>query len=134
MNWLDRLNETMDYIEDNLRGEISYGHAARIAQCSTYHFQRMFSYVAGATLSEYIRRRRLTLAALELQNGGKVLDVALRYGYESPTAFNRAFRSLHGIAPSAAQRPGATLKAYPRIGFHITRLCKVKMKKYELQP
>ena len=80
----------------------------------------MFSYIAGVPLSEYLRRRRMTLAAFDLQNGGRVLDVALRYGYESPTAFNRAFQSVHGVSPSAAQRDGAPLKAYPRISFKIT--------------
>ncbi len=121
MEWLERLNGALDYIEKHLAEPISFEEAARIACCSTFHFQRMFSYIAGVPLSEYIRRRRMTLAAFELQqSGAKVIDLALRYGYDSPTAFNRAFQSVHGVPPTAAKEPGVTLRTYPRITFHIT--------------
>lgn len=120
MEWLQQLNEAVQYIEKNLDGEIEYEKAAQIACCTTYHFQRMFSYIAGIPLSEYIRNRRLTKAAFDLQNGDKVIDVALRYGYESPTAFNRAFQKVHQVAPSVAQKEGTFLKAYPPISFKIT--------------
>ncbi|MBU5308238.1 AraC family transcriptional regulator [Clostridioides mangenotii] len=120
MEWLKNLNEALDYIEDNLKGEIKYNKAAKIACCSTYHFQRMFSYISGTPLSEYIRRRRLTMAAFDLQSGDKVINVAMRYGYESPTSFNRAFQNIHGISPSAAQKEGVCLKAFPRITFKIS--------------
>ncbi len=93
MQWIERLNEALNYVEEHLDGEISYEKAARLANCSTYHFQRMFTYIAGVPLGEYIRRRKLTKAALALQQGEKkVLDVSLRYGYDSPTSFTRAFR------------------------------------------
>lgn len=120
MEWLDKLNDALQYIEGNLDGEIEYEKAAKIACCSTYHFQRMFSYIAGTPLSEYIRNRRLTKAALDLQSGDKVIDVAIRYGYESPTAFNRAFQKIHKVSPSVAQKEGTFLKAYPPISFKIT--------------
>lgn len=121
MEWIGRLNSALDYIEDNLDGEIDIERAAKIAACSAYHFQRMFSYIADMPLSEYVRRRKMTAAALELANGSaKVIDLALKYGYDSPTAFNRAFRSVHGIAPSAARKAGAPLKAFPRIIFSIS--------------
>ena len=121
MEWLERLNQAIGYIEDHLEADIDYDAAARIACCSTFHFQRMFSYIAGVPLSEYIRRRRMTAAGLALQRGeGKVIDLALRYGYDSPTAFTRAFAVVHGMPPSEARRAGATLKAYPRISFRIT--------------
>ncbi|CEO32686.1 AraC family transcriptional regulator [Paraclostridium sordellii] len=120
MEWLDKLNEALQYIEGNLDGEIKYEKAANIACCTTYHFQRMFSYIAGTPLSEYIRNRRLTKAALDLQNGEKVIDVSIRYGYESPTAFNRAFQKIHNVSPSVAQKEGTFLKAYPPISFKIT--------------
>nr|WP_287567477.1 effector binding domain-containing protein [Paeniclostridium sp.] len=107
-------------MEGNLDGEIKYEKAANIACCTTYHFQRMFSYIAGTPLSEYIRNRRLTKAALDLQNGEKVIDVSIRYGYESPTAFNRAFQKIHNVSPSVAQKEGTFLKAYPPISFKIT--------------
>lgn len=121
MNWLNQLNEAINYIEDNLDGDIDYERVARIASCSSFHFQRMFSYMAGVPLAEYIRRRRMTKAAFDLQNGAaKVIDVALKYGYESPTAFNRAFQSVHGVSPSAAKNEGVSLKAYQPISFRIT--------------
>ena len=120
MEWLKHMNDALAYMEDNLDGKISFEHAARLACCSQYHFQRMFSYIIGVPLSEYLRRRRLTKAALDLQNGDKVIDVALRYNYESPTAFNRAFQAVHGISPSAAQKPNTNLKAFPRVSFQIT--------------
>ena len=92
MEWLKNLSNAIEYIEDNLDKEISYEEAARIACCSTYYFQRLFSYVSGVSLSEYIRKRRMSQAAFELQRTDKkVLDVALKYGYTSPTSFNRAF-------------------------------------------
>jgi AraC family transcriptional regulator len=120
MEWLKNLSNAIDYIEDNLAGEISYDEAAKIACCSTYYFQRMFSCVTGISLSEYIRRRRMTQAAFELQSTDiKVLDVALKYGYTSPTSFNRAFKSVHGISPAAAKSQGSVLNAYPPIKFSI---------------
>jgi AraC family transcriptional regulator len=122
MEWLERMNRAVDYIESNLTGEIELSEAARMACCSSYQFQRMFSFITDVTLAEYIRRRRLTLAALELQQGGsaKVIDVALKYGYESPVSFARAFHALHGITPAMARRDGAALVAYPRLSFLIT--------------
>lgn len=121
MDWLDRMNAAMDYVEANIADDIDYGMLARTACCSTYHFQRMFSFITNVPLSEYIRRRRLTLAAFELQSSDvKVIDLALKYGYESPEAFSRAFKSLHGVMPTSARDKGMHLKAYPRMSFHIS--------------
>ncbi len=121
MDWIERLNGTMVYIEEHLTDDIDYEQIAKIACCSSYHYQRMFSYMAGVPLSEYIRRRRMTMAAVELQSGKeKVLDVALKYGYDSPTAFNRAFQKVHGITPSQAKESGIMVKAFPPISFKIT--------------
>ena len=121
MEWLQRLNESLNYLEEHIADTIAYEEAARIACCSTFHYQRMFTYIAGMPLSEYVRRRRMTAAAFDLQSGGmKVIDVAMKYGYDSPTAFNRAFQSVHGIPPSAAREEGVSLKAYPRISFAIS--------------
>ena len=115
MEWIDQLNEAIGYIEKHLAEKIDYEELARIACCSTYHFQRMFSYIAGVPLSEYIRRRRMTMAAVDLQEDAvKIIDVAQKYGYESPTAFNRAFQSIHGASPSAVKRGGVSIKAFPR--------------------
>ena len=117
MDWLKSWNEALDHLEQNLDGEVSLEELGRLAGCSPYHFQRMFSYLAGVPLKEYIRRRRMTHAAADLRQGDKVLDVALRYGYDSPTAFNRAFQAVHGVAPSLAKQDGVKLKAFPRICF-----------------
>jgi len=120
-DWIRKMNNAIAYIESNLVGKIDYNEAAKIARCSVYHFQRFFSFIAEIPLSEYIRRRRLTLAAFELQNNEvKVIDVALKYGYESPEAFARAFKSMHGIAPTSAKDKGSRLKAYPCMTFHIS--------------
>lgn len=121
MEWLDRLNQSISYIENNLVGEIDYEQASKIACCSSFHFQRMFSYIAGVSLAEYIRRRRMTLAAFELQNSDiKVIDLALKYGYDSPTSFSRAFQNIHGVSPSGAKKEGVNLKAHPRMTFLIS--------------
>ncbi|HBG8469353.1 DNA-binding transcriptional regulator SoxS [Clostridioides difficile] len=122
MEWIERLNKAINYIEENITKEIEYEQVAKIACCSTYHFQRMFAYMADVPLSEYIRRRRMSLAAVELQNDDKkIIDVALKYGYSSPTAFNRAFKSIHGVAPSFIKKGEIiTLKAFPPISFKIS--------------
>ena len=121
MDWLERLNESINYIEDNLGSEFRLERAAQIACCSAFHYQRMFSYIAGIPLGEYIRRRKMTEAAFDLHSGEfKVIDAALKYGYDSPTAFNRAFQSVHGISPAGARAEGVALKAYPRISFKIS--------------
>ncbi|WRS26498.1 AraC family transcriptional regulator [Oscillospiraceae bacterium MB08-C2-2] len=121
MDWVSQLNSALRYIEDNLDSEIHLEEIAQIVCCSGFHFQRMFSYMAGVLLSEYIRRRRMTRAAFDLQNSeDKIIDIALKYGYDSPTAFNRAFQSIHGISPSGARQKGVSLKAYQPISFKIT--------------
>jgi len=120
MEWLKHMNEAISYLEDNLDGDISIGKAAQLARCSQYHFQRMFSYIIGIPLSDYVRRRRMTKAALDLQCGDRVVEVALRYGYESPTAFNRAFQAIHGVSPSVAQKSDTALKAFPPVSLQIT--------------
>ncbi|WP_313134611.1 AraC family transcriptional regulator [Anaerocolumna sp.] len=120
MEWIERLNRAIGYIEEHISEKIDYDQIAKVACCSTYHFQRMFAYMANVSLSEYIRRRRMSLAAADLQCGDeKVVDVALKYGYSSPTAFNRAFQSVHGIAPSLVKEKGVSLRAYPPISFKI---------------
>ncbi|OWA35187.1 AraC family transcriptional regulator [Saccharibacillus sp. O16] len=119
-DWVHRMNAALDYIESHLMEDLSYVEAARAACCPVQHFQRMFAFVTDIPLSEYIRRRRLTLAAFALQGSSvKVVDVALQYGYESPEAFARAFQQLHGMTPTAARRIGAALKAYPRLTFQF---------------
>lgn len=121
MTWFERMNKALDYIEDNLCADVDMSIAARIACCSSSSFQRVFSIVSGVPLSEYIRRRKMTLAAFEIQNSAiKVVDLALKYGYESPEAFTRAFNHIHGTTPSSARDRGVNLMVYPRISFLLT--------------
>lgn len=116
MDWIIGLQKAIDYIEDNLTGTIDYEKAA--AQCfsSSHHFQRVFSILCGFTIGEYIRRRRLSLAGTELATtDARVIDVALKYGYESPDSFAKAFQKFHGILPSQARNDGSKLKSYSRL-------------------
>ncbi|UQZ32266.1 AraC family transcriptional regulator [Paenibacillus sp. PK3_47] len=121
MNLLEHMNGALTYIENHLTEDIDYQEAAKRALCSEYHFKRMFSFLAGIPLSEYIRRRRLTLAAFELQSSPlRIIDIAVKYGYGSADAFTRAFQLFHGIAPSEARNKGQSLKAFPRMTFQLT--------------
>lgn len=121
MEWIEKLNEAIGYMEEHLTDEIDYEQLGKIACCSSYHFQRMFAYMAGVPLSEYIRRRKMSLAAVDLQEKeAKIIDVAAKYGYSSPTAFNRAFQNVHGIAPSAVKNEGVSVKSFPPVSFKIT--------------
>ncbi len=120
MEWSERMNSAIDYIESKLDDEVKIAEAAKKASCSPFHFQRMFYAVLGITPAEYIRRRRLTLAAMELSMGdAKVIDTAMKYGYDSPNAFTRAFRKRHGINPRDASAPGVKLSAYNRVSFRV---------------
>ncbi len=115
------MNDALQYMEDHLQYEIDFAEVAKRAYCSEYHFKRMFSFLAGVPLSEYVRRRRLTLAAFELQNSDiKVIDVAVKYGYSSPDSFTKAFQQMHGITPSEARKNGHSLKAFPRMSFQLS--------------
>lgn len=121
MDSLQRMNLALAYIEDHITTELDFKEVERLALCSEYHFRRMFSFLAGIPLSEYIRRRRLTLAAFELTHSDVlVIDTAVKYGYNSPDAFTRAFQTLHGVTPTEARNSGQPLKAYPRMTFQLT--------------
>ncbi|WP_078380069.1 AraC family transcriptional regulator [Sutcliffiella halmapala] len=121
MDLLKNMNMALKYIEENLVDEIDFKEVARTSLCSEYHFKRMFSFLAGVSLSEYIRRRRLTLAALELTDSNlKIIDIAMKYGYSSPDSFTRAFQQLHGITPSEARTNGKPMKAYPPMTFQLS--------------
>ncbi|MFS0725275.1 AraC family transcriptional regulator [Paenibacillus sp. 1P07SE] len=121
MEWLKRMTDALDYIEAKITEPLPMEDIAKAACSSTFHFQRMFRMLSGVTIGDYVRQRRLTLAAQELAvQQAKVIDVALKYGYETPEAFAKAFRKAHGITPSAAREPGARLKARPRLSFHLS--------------
>ncbi|EKX69125.1 AraC family transcriptional regulator [Streptomyces ipomoeae] len=118
---LDRLNQVMEHIEGRLDQSIDVAGLARVAATSEYHLRRMFSALAGMPLSEYIRRRRLTVAGAEVLAGHEsLLEIAVRYGYGSGEAFARAFRAVHGVGPGEARRTGAVLVSQPRLSFRLT--------------
>lgn len=133
MDLLDKMNDALDYVEKNLLTEIDIEEAARRACCSVFNFQRMFSFIADVSLADYIRRRRLSLAAMELlTTEAKVIDVAAKYGYESPVSFARAFSAVHDVSPSETRKSGVQIKSYPRITFEIS-IKGVKAMNYKIE-
>jgi AraC family transcriptional regulator len=121
MDSLNKMNSAMEYIEKHLSGDIDYKQVSKLAYCSEYHFKRMFSFLSGVSLSEYVRRRKMTLAALDLKDKSmRIIDVAVKYGYNSADAFSRAFYAMHGILPSKARSQDTQLKAFPRMTFQLS--------------
>lgn len=120
MDWATGIQRAVDYIEEHIAEELDYGEIAGRAACSPFYFQRIFGILCGMPLGEYIRNRRLTLAGSELSSAGaKVIDVALKYGYDSPESFTRAFVRFHGITPSEAKKDGSRLKSFSRVSVQI---------------
>ncbi|MCO7226973.1 helix-turn-helix domain-containing protein [Pleionea sp. CnH1-48] len=120
MSWPQRMNRAIEYIEQHLAGELSIDDVARVAACSRFHFHRVFLASFNVTFAEYVRKRRMTLAATEVTSGDKtILDIAQLYGYDSPNAFTRAFKKLHGMNPSKARSSQARLSAYRRVSFPL---------------
>ncbi|WP_175598053.1 AraC family transcriptional regulator [Paenibacillus luteus] len=121
MEWLLRMKEAIDLMEKKMEEPLNIEEIAKAACASPFHFQRMFLMLTGVTVAEYMRKRKLTLAAQELaMSPVKVIDVAQKYGYDSPESFAKAFRKIHGISPSEARNPGNSLKAFPRIAFQLS--------------
>ena len=122
MESLNKMMDAINYMEMKMEEKLDIKDIANVACSSIFHFQRMFHMLTGFTVAEYVRNRKLTLAAQELaiSSNIRVIDVALKYGYDSPESFAKAFRKAHGITPSAARHPGANLKAFPCISFHLS--------------
>lgn len=121
MDWVTGIQNAINYVEDNLTDAIDFDIVAKEAACSSFYFQRIFSILCGITLGDYIRNRRLTLAGNELcATDIKVIDIALKYGYENPESFTRAFTKFHGITPSEAKKDGSKLKSFSRLTVKIT--------------
>lgn len=119
MEWIKGIQNAIDYIEEHITEEINYEDIARKAYSSTFHFQRVFSILCGFTVGDYIRMRRLSLAASDLiRNNDKVIDVALRYGYDTPESFTRAFVRFHGVTPTEAKR-GRNVKSFSRLSVKL---------------
>ncbi|MDO5559905.1 MAG: AraC family transcriptional regulator [Oscillospiraceae bacterium] len=113
MGWIESISEAINYIEKNITDELSIDEIARQAAVSPFYFQKGFSMLCGMTVGEYIRLRRLTLAGSELVSSDtKIIDTALRYGYESPDSFTKAFTRFHGVTPSAVKKDGAMVRSF----------------------
>lgn len=113
MDWITGIQRTVDYVEAHITELIDYEEAAKQAYSSSFHFQRVFSILCGFTLGDYIRMRRLSLAGNELASSGiRVIDAALKYGYDTPESFSRAFTRFHGVSPSQAKQGSAALKSF----------------------
>lgn len=120
MEWIQSLNKAIEYVEDNLLDDLSCEEIAQHVFVSNHHFQRVFHLLTGMTIGEYIRNRRLSLAGQELTlPGSKVIDVGLKYGYETPESFAKAFSRFHGITPNQAKAEGSDLKSYNRLVIKI---------------
>lgn len=120
-SWTEGIQHAIQYLEDNLTGNLDIADIAARAYVSPFYFQKIFHVLCGITVGEYIRSRRLTLAAEELSHTDrKVIDVAVKYGYDSPDSFARAFQKFHGISPSGAKKPGATLKSFAPVRIKLT--------------
>lgn len=120
MDWITGIQRAIDFIEAHLEEELDYEKIAGEAACSSYYFQRIFRILCGIPLGEYIRSRRLTLAGSDLMTtDDKIIDIALRYGYESPESFARAFSRFHGVLPSEARKYGSMLKSFSRLSVQI---------------
>lgn len=113
MNWIECLSSAIGYIEDNLREELSIDEIAAKAYITPFYFQKAFSLLCGCTVAEYVRCRRLACAAADLlATDEKIIDIALKYGYESPDSFSKAFTRFHGSTPSAVRKGGKTVKTF----------------------
>ena len=121
MGWIESLQRAIDYMEDHLLENITIESIAKQANSSEFHFQRTFAILTDVSVGEYLRRRRLTLAAEELcRTNNKIIDLAFKYGYDTPEAFSKAFRRQHGVTPSEARRNIGTLKSYSRLVIQVS--------------
>lgn len=120
MDWTTGIQNALDYIEEHITEDLNYEEIAKRAACSSFYFQRIFGILCGYSLGEYIRNRRLSIAGSELSvQNIKVIDAAMKYGYDSPESFTRAFVKFHGITPSQAKKDGGKLKNFSRISVQI---------------
>lgn len=120
MNIMLQLNKAMDYIEENITNDLALDEVSSITNYSQYHFGRLFYYISDMPLSEYIRKRKLTLAAEELKCSDiKIIDLAIKYGYDSADSFTRAFAKQHGMTPSIMRSSNGISNDYPKLVFQI---------------
>ncbi|MFC7400771.1 GyrI-like domain-containing protein [Citricoccus sp. GCM10030269] len=117
---IEILNRLVNEIEEQRGNDIDLDALAAAMGTTGYHARRMFSSLAGMPVSEYVRRRRMTLAAAEVIGGGDLLSIAVRYGYGSTEAFGRAFRAVHGAGHGDVRRDGGPLRSQPQLRFRLT--------------
>lgn len=121
MSWIESIQKAINYIEEHLHETITMEQIAQEVNASVFHFQRTFSILTDMSIADYIRRRRLTLAAQELINtDSKVIDIAYKYGYDSPEAFTKAFRKQHNVTPSEVRKQQGPLQSYNRLIIQVT--------------
>ena len=119
--WIDGIQASLTWLEDHLAEPLSIGELAGVAGLSPFYYQRIFGALCGMTVGEYVRSRRMTLAAQDLsRSDAKVIDVALKYGYDAPDSFARAFQRFHGVTPSKAREPGTPLRSFAPLHIKIT--------------
>lgn len=120
MNWIQGIQKAIDYVESNITENIEYEEVAKQAYSSPFHFQRVFGILCGFSLGDYIRMRRLSLAGEELSKGSaKIIDIAMKYAYDTPESFSRAFTRFHGISPSEAKH-GGKVKIFTPLSVKLT--------------
>ena len=121
MEWIQSISEAINYIEENLTEELSVEQIAKEVHISPFYFQKGFSMLCGYTVSEYIRLRRLALAGSELiSTDRKIIDIALKYGYDSPDSFTKAFTRFHGVTPTTVRKNGAIIKSFAPLKISFT--------------
>jgi AraC family transcriptional regulator len=121
LNWIERLQNALEFLEKNIEKDLSPVDISGKANTTPFHFQRMFSIITGVPLAEYIRKRRLTLAAQELvSKNSSIVDVALKYGYATQASFTRAFNHFHGFSPGMIREQNITIRSYLPVSFQIS--------------
>lgn len=121
MGWIESISEAIDYIEEHITEDLSVGEIAEKVYISPFYFQKGFAMLCGFTVSEYVKKRRLALAGSELvSSDGKIIDIALKYGYDSPDSFTKAFSRFHGVTPTAVRKEGAVIKSFASLKIQFT--------------
>ena len=134
MDLIEQLNCAIEYIETHLTDEEALAEVSQVTSYSPYHFQRFFNYLTDIPLSEYIRRRKMSVAVADLQRGDRVIDVAVKYGYNSVDSFSRAFERQHGFTPSYVRQEGVKFHIDPPLTCQIQirgvnkMVCKIEKK------
>lgn len=121
MDWIEGTQEAISYIEENITDDLTMEDIAKKAFISPFYFQKGFAMLCGFTVAEYIRNRRLTLAGSELvSTENKIIDIAVKYGYDSPDSFTKAFTRFHGVTPTAVRKDGAMIKSFASLKIKLT--------------